>query len=325
MVVICVFFDSIMRMRNDSVNYLNEIQTKTNEFLVLLFVLLNLFQLFVLPLYLLPMSSLYALLLIPIGLFTNAYWAIIHEAIHGILHPNYKTNAQLGRLLCFVFGSPFRVVRYGHLQHHRFNRVMEIDQSEVYHKGKTSYFSACFQYYLRLLVGLYLAEVILPILFFLPRHYLLISVTALLKDTPEALKTAQSNLFSKASLRELRLDSLVIYGLMAFAFMCYGHQWYWLLAAYGARGFIISFSDNLPHYATPLTDVYFAYNLKLPRWIEKVFYLNFNYHRVHHHYPLVPSHKLPDVFKEKDGIFDKSYFWQALKQLRGPIRADKLS
>jgi len=46
-----------------------------------LHILLNLFQFFILPLYLLPKSLWWSLFLIPIACFNNPFWALVHVAL----------------------------------------------------------------------------------------------------------------------------------------------------------------------------------------------------------------------------------------------------
>src|SRR6185369_13557397 len=59
----------------------------------------TLFLYFGLPLLLLPINPAWAWLLVPVTLAGNGYWALLHEAIHGQLHPDQVVNRRLGRIM----------------------------------------------------------------------------------------------------------------------------------------------------------------------------------------------------------------------------------
>src|ERR1700704_4538949 len=64
---------------------------------------LNLFQLFILPLYLLPKSLWWSVLLIPIACLNNPLWALLHEAIHDLFNSSGRINLVFGRVLAIFF------------------------------------------------------------------------------------------------------------------------------------------------------------------------------------------------------------------------------
>ncbi len=65
------------------------------------------------------------------ALASPTHWALIHEAIHGLLLPGRVANERLARVLAILFGAPFRAVRFAHLRHHRYNRSVA-GREEVY-------------------------------------------------------------------------------------------------------------------------------------------------------------------------------------------------
>ncbi|MBZ0218642.1 MAG: hypothetical protein K8F25_18950, partial [Fimbriimonadaceae bacterium] len=79
------------------------IPVAANGWITLLIVLLNLWQFFVLPLFLLPLSIYWALTLIPVILATTTHWSLIHEAVHGHLFPKKRLNELTGRGLAILF------------------------------------------------------------------------------------------------------------------------------------------------------------------------------------------------------------------------------
>jgi len=52
----------------------------------------------------------------------NSIYSVIHEAEHGILHPNRRINDAVGIIMALLFPAPFHLIRQGHLGHHRRNR-----------------------------------------------------------------------------------------------------------------------------------------------------------------------------------------------------------
>ena len=137
-----------------------------------LYIVLNVFQFLFLPLFLVPRSMYWALLLVPLALANNPFWALIHEAIHGQFSASRTVNSTFGRILSVFFGSSFRVLRWSHLSHHKFNRTTTEQGTEVYNPEESSRLSAAFKYYFQIFGGLYLLEVLTPLAFLLPRALL---------------------------------------------------------------------------------------------------------------------------------------------------------
>jgi hypothetical protein len=75
---------------------------------------LNLFQFFILPLYLLPKSLWWSVVLVPIAFSNNPLWALLHEAIHDLFNSSGRINLVFGRVLAIFFGSPFHILRLTH-------------------------------------------------------------------------------------------------------------------------------------------------------------------------------------------------------------------
>jgi fatty acid desaturase len=252
---------------------------------------------------------------------TNPFWSLIHEAIHDLFHPNRRVNAVSGRLLAILFGSPFRILRLSHLLHHKLNR-MPVEGTEYYDRGNSTKAAASPGYYFQILLGLYLVEVVSPLYFLLPRQWL--------QRFRERYLPAQSvssilmqNWLGADSLREIRVDGLLTLSWLSFSFWLYGENWPLLLAVLVARGFLISFLDNVYHYETPVSDVFFAKNLRLPAPLTKLL-LNFNLHGIHHINPAISWINLPKAFEIQGAKFQGRYFAAVLRQLHGPIALQDL-
>ena len=281
----------------------------------------NLFQFFILPLWLLPGDRAWGWTLLPLAFLNNPYWSLIHEAIHDLFHPSRKTNAFVGRSMAIFFGAPFRILRLSHLLHHKLNRL-PVEGTEYYDKTKSSKAGAAPGYYFQILLGLYLAEVMSPLFFLLPRPWL--------KRFKERFLAPQSvsgilmqNWLGADALHEIRIDGMFTLALFSFSFYCYGEHWPLLLAVLAARGFLISFLDNVYHYETPVGDVFYARNLRLNGALERLL-LHFNLHGIHHLNPAIPWSDLPRAFLAQAGKFEGNYLGAALRQLHGPIALQDL-
>ncbi len=296
------------------------ISWRLNLILVGLLAGLNLIQLIAIPVLLIPMSPYWGLLLVPLVFTTPALWSLIHEAIHGILHPTDAVNDGLGRGLSVLFGAPFRVLRLGHLMHHRFNRT-DLDRTEVTGPqgagtgGRMVYFA-------RLLGGLYLAECAASLAAALPRRAIHRLVhLAFGAETPDGrtmMRAADRHLMSPAGIRQIRFDGLAAIALFGLAFYFYGASWWMLTLALVGRGLLISFFDNAYHYDTPLDDVLYSYNLRLPPVLARAM-LNFNYHAVHHRHPALPWPQLATRFDATGDVYEGPFLSVAWRQLRGPL------
>ncbi|HTM08564.1 MAG TPA: fatty acid desaturase [Verrucomicrobiae bacterium] len=282
----------------------------------------NIFQFFVLPLYFLPASRWWALLLLPLAALNNPFWSLMHESIHDLFHPSRRVNRAMGRALSIFFGAPFLVLRLSHLLHHKLNRSL-IEATEVYAPEKTSRGRAAFGYFANILGGLYLLELASPLMFFLPRAVLrrMEKKYFMGADLPGNL---MRSLMRDSAVREMRLDGILVLVLFGASVVCYGTNWPFLAAALAARAFLISFLDNVYHYDTPIGDTFYARNLSLPPAFSAGL-LHFNLHGVHHRNPSIPWAGLPEAFEREASRMHGGYFTAALAQLHGPIPLAKLS
>ncbi|MGH7852189.1 MAG: fatty acid desaturase, partial [Candidatus Binatia bacterium] len=177
-------------------------------------------------------------------------------------------------------------------------------------------------YFFQICLGLYLVEVLSPLYFLLPRR-LLVWVQKRFMRADGVSGVLMQNWLGAEALREIRFDGLLTVSWLMLSFLCYGAYWPLLAAVLLARAFLISFLDNVYHYATPVDDVFYARNLRLPGVLTKLL-LNFNLHGVHHVNPAIPWIDLPEAFDVEGGKYQGEYFAAAVSQLRGPIALQDL-
>lgn len=292
-----------------------------NVSLACFYAALNLYQFIALPLWLLPRNMMWAWTLLPLGLLTNPFWSLIHEAIHDLFHPSREVNALVGRFLAILFGSPFRILRMSHLLHHKLNR-MPIEGTEYYDRTKASKAAAAPGYYFQVFIGLYLVEILSPLFFFLPR-FCLQWFKARYMRTNSVSSLLMDNWLRRQALHEIRVDGLWTMSWLTLSFFCYGEHWPLLFMVLLGRGLLISFLDNIYHYETPVGDIFYAKNLWLAGPLTKLL-MNFNLHGIHHVNPAIPWIHLPRAFEVQAGRYYGGYFAAALRQLHGPIALQDL-
>jgi fatty acid desaturase len=307
--------------RTQAVADANAITGKLNLSLAVVYLTLNFYQFFLLPAWLLPIDARWAWTLLPLAFLNNPLWSLLHEAIHDLFHPLARINALFGRMLSVMFGAPFCILRLSHLLHHKLNRT-PMEATEIYQRGTVSMTSAAAGYYFQILGGLYLVEILSPVLFFLPRRLIDAFRGRFIK--PQSVSGILMQNWSRdAALREIRLDGMVIVGWLALSFYLYGSHWPLLAMVLAARGLLISFLDNVYHYDTPLSEIFFAKNLWLPHPAAKLL-LNFNLHGIHHGNPAVPWNALPLLFRRGGEVYHGNYFAAAARQLCGPVAVQDL-
>jgi fatty acid desaturase len=260
------------------------------------------------------------------ALTTPLFWALIHEAIHTNLWPDRHLNRSLGRLLAIVYGSPFVVLRAGHLMHHRRNRSC-LDRTEVYDPVEKSWWAHAAVYYPRLLGGLYLAEVASGLLGWLPatiqRRLIMRQFQGSGLTGQQERAIIQGELLGGHGRRAWRSDALMIAIVFGSAFASYGAASGMLVGYLLMRGLSISLLDNSYHYATPVGESRYALNLWMP-WPLSCAMLHFNLHGVHHVHMRAPSQALPGLFHSGGWHYHGAFMIQVLRQFKGPIAIGSL-
>jgi fatty acid desaturase len=261
-------------------------------------------------------------IVLPLVVLTPTHWGLIHESIHGQLSPQRRLNEWLGRALAIAFVLPYDAVRFGHLMHHRFTRE-SFDRPDV-HDGVTHRIVARIGYYTHLLGGLYLAELALPLLTFLPATWVCRLVAHKLRSEAPIDRDVQRLFVGFAGNPErrsyIRRDWMLSVTLHACAFYLYGAWWPALAVTMFLRGLWLSLADNLPHYDVMLDEQERARNFRAPA-IWRPVLMNHHLHRLHHQHPTLPWTALPALARvgveASAADTDAGYFRAALRQFRG--------
>ncbi len=285
----------------------------TNRWLIAGIVAFHLLILGALP-WLLAQSMWWGMLLVGLAFIHITHWALIHEGIHKLLVPNTAANDRLGRLLGIMLGASFHVLRFGHLMHHKLNRDWYSEWVEERTLGSK------LGYYWHLLFGLYVTEVATSILIaILPNETAIrLARRTVFKHAPEAAVAGERFFYTRNHVRAVRQDmalSVLLYGVALWHF---GALWPMLVAFFLVRAFVISFLDNIYHYATPADNSKAGKELLVPGFYGLLL-LNGNYHETHHLNPDVPWTSLPDTHNAQGRVFNGGFIDHGLQQFHGPL------
>ncbi|MBN3854311.1 fatty acid desaturase [Paraburkholderia sp. Ac-20340] len=259
--------------------------------------------------------------LVPVVLATPAHWGLIHEGIHGQLLRSRRANEALARLLAIGLAMPFDAVRFGHLMHHRFTREA-FDRPDVDDAHGPRWMRRI-AWYVRLLGGLYVAELLAPLLAFVPvrlaRTVIERGVAAQGEEGAQVQRLFSNHVQDPTKRSRARRDWLGSIVLYAGAFALYGKAWPVLVLAMYLRGLWLSLADNLPHYGVALDEPGRARDFRVPR-VVGLMLMNHHLHRQHHLHPTLPWSVLPDLAEAAaaTGAPKREAYWRAaLRQLRG--------
>lgn len=309
------------------------IDVRANLTLLTVVTIATALQLFALPVLLRAWGMPALLLIVPLVLLTPTHWGLIHEAIHGQLFAGRRLNEGVARALAIAFALPFDAVRFGHLMHHRFTRE-PFDRPDVLDRSRpiAEVWPGWVSYYGRLLGGLYVGELMVPLLAFAPANVARSLVARAIGSQGPVGVDVQRHFTSFAAdparRARIRRDWLLTLGLFVLAFYLYGTWWPVLALTMYLRGVWLSLADNLPHHGVALDQPGRSRNFRVPCGWQGVL-MNHHLHRLHHQHPTLPWTALPAIDSleraagsESGGSNDPAYFLSALRQFKGPGALD---
>jgi fatty acid desaturase len=246
----------------------------------------------------------------------NTVFSLLHEAVHGIFHPNLTVNEWAGRILAAFFPTGFTLQRIAHLGHHRRNRT----DAELfdYYKPGDNLLAKYFQWY-GILTGIYwLIPPLASLLFLITPVPLLKRIMELSKSSDLSYQTSADGMLSgykSAPFGRIKLE--ILFSILVQAAIIYFLDLNWIgwLACYAAFGFNWSSLQYTDH-AFSKRDVYEgAWNLRVNKVVQYIF-LNYHHHKVHHLNPTISWLYLGDHIDEDE--FRPSFMEIYLKMWRGP-------
>jgi fatty acid desaturase len=243
------------------------------------------------------------------GLAMNSAYSMLHEAEHGLLHPNRLVNDLMGVVLALFFPAPFHLIRQGHIGHHMRNRSDD-EAFDFYFDGESRVWK-----YLQLygiLTGLFWLVIVFS------------NVIAALAPTilrPNSVKFDRSSVALMESLnprwmplvRIEAISAILLHGGLIWLWQIPIMHWFATLAGFGV---IWSAMQYVHHFGTERDVMNGAKNLRTWRWLDAL-WLNHNWHLRHHRHPTVSWIYLPQL---DDGPqSERSHLLPAyLRMWRGP-------
>lgn len=290
------------------------ITDKINFLLFSFIILINIFQFFLLPFYLLPQNQLWALSIVLLIPFNNTMWFLIHEAIHRNLNSNSRLNEYMGRILSIVFGASFQGLTFGHMLHHGLNRRWE---SEFYDKSVETTISAKAKYYFKIFFGVYLTEVIGSLVLCFFSKGTVSKIMSFHDMYNSQLRSQIENYFYRRDrIIKLRTDMYISAIFFTSSLLIFGKLWPVFFAIIILRAISISLMDNIFHYGTPPDNSIPGKQVKANKLLSLII-LNANYHGTHHSHPDIPWIRLPHESGEPE--LHEKFFESMRGQFNGPI------
>jgi len=221
----------------------------------------------------------------------NTIFSLLHEAVHGHLHPHPRINEAAGRFMAAFFPTGLGFQRICHLGHHRRNRT-DAEVFDYILPGESRLLKTV-QWY-GILTGLYwllpplgcLLYLVWPGFFRLPER---------LRGTRYFRQTSTAGMlsgFEGAPERTIRLEILFSFAFQAACIWLLDLSAAGWLACYAAFGFNWSSLQYADHAFTERDVHDGAWNLRVNRLIQYLF-LNYHHHKAHHRDPQIPWVHLP--------------------------------
>jgi fatty acid desaturase len=241
----------------------------------------------------------------------NTMFSLLHESVHGIAHPNRRTNEALGIFAAAFFPTSLSLQRVLHLAHHARNRTA--DEQFDYLRPHDRVWLKRAQWY-AILTGLYWVFVPLGGIAYL----LLPSVFTRVSRRADATQTGASSMFrhlDEAPRTRIRLELLFTIAMQALLFFALDLSAIGWLACYAAFAVNWSSLQYTDHAFSKLDVRDGAWNLRVNR-VTRALFLNYHHHLAHHRNPQIPWLHLGDHVDPND---PRPSFWSIYWQMwRGP-------
>lgn len=245
----------------------------------------------------------------------NTMFALLHESVHGIAHPNRVVNEWMGRVAAAFFPTGLAIQRVFHLAHHARNRTV-FEQFDYIRPGDNVFLKYA-QWY-SILTGLYWAFVPVGglVYFLVPRTFQLRIMRA--RDSKLAMQTGGASMFGgleDAPGGRIRMELLFTLAIQVAMFLLLDLTWAGWMACYAAFAINWSSLQYADHAFSKLDVKDGAWNLRVNP-VTRALFLNYHHHLAHHRHPQVPWIHLGRFIDERE---ERPAFWRIyLEMWRGP-------
>jgi fatty acid desaturase len=217
----------------------------------------------------------------------NTTFALLHEAVHGVFHPDATVNRWAGRIAAAFFPTGFTLQRGYHLTHHRNNRS-PLERFDYVQPGDVVWVKRV-QWY-SILTGVYWVASVFGLLVYLITPFALRMAFLRNKSSRFAQQTTSGEYFAvldtipPVTARLEILFSLGVQALLFFALDLSVTGWALCYGAFAVQWSGLQYAD---HAFSPLDPRDGAWNLKVNRATRALF-LNYHLHQAHHRHPGAP-------------------------------------
>jgi fatty acid desaturase len=243
------------------------------------------------------------------GLVMNSAYAMLHEAEHGLLHPDRGVNDLTGVVLALFFPAPFHLIRQGHIGHHMRNRSDD-EAFDFYFDGESRVWK-----YLQLygiLTGLFwLVIVFSNVLAAVAPKVLRPSSAKFDRPTVALMESLNPRWMPLVKIEAI--TAILLHGGLVWFWQIPVMHWFATLAGFGVMW---SAMQYVHHFGTERDVMNGALNLRTWSWLDTL-WLNHNWHLRHHRHPTVPWVHLP-IIEEGPGAKRGHVMPAYLRMWRGP-------
>ena len=249
----------------------------------------------------------------------NTLFSLLHESVHGILHPDAAINRWGGRFAAAFFPTSLTLQRGFHLTHHRNNRS-PLERFDYIERGDIAWLKRL-QWY-GILTGLYWVVTQIGLILYLVAPVLLrlpVLRRAGERTAEQTSSRAYLAVFDNTDARAVRFELLASFAFQALLFVALDLTlagWAICYAAFAIHWSALQYAD---HAYSPLDAHDGAWNLRVNP-VSRAFFLNYHYHLAHHRHPTTPWLHLKALVDPAEP--QPSFLGVWLSMWRGPRRLD---
>lgn len=222
----------------------------------------------------------------------NTIFSLLHEAVHGLVHSQRRTNETLGTVCAAFFPTSLSFQRVCHLGHHRRNRS-DAELFDYYYPDDNKFLK--FTQWYGILTGIYWLMPPLGCLLYLLAPRSLQTPAIRSKKSKLAQQTgldAMLSGFNDVSGGRIRFEILLTIAIQTVLFMVLDLSLTGWLVCYAAFALNWSALQYADHAWTVRHVRNGAWNLRVNRVVQYLF-LNYHHHKAHHQHTDVPWLYLP--------------------------------
>lgn len=242
------------------------------------------------------------------GITMNTAYSLMHEAEHGMLHPNKKLNTLGGVTMALFFPAAFHLMRQGHLGHHMRNRSDD-EAFDFYFEGESLIWRYMQLY--GVLTGLFWVTIFISNFIAVFTPSVLLAKRCFDRPTEAFLQS-----FNEKYLPLIRIEAAIAITLHVSLIYIFNVPLLHYAVMILGFGVMWSAMQYVHHWGTERDVVNGARNLTTFSIIDRI-WLNHNLHLNHHQHPVVPWLYLPKLTKDPSEI-KGSVVGAYLRMWRGP-------